>query len=388
MNVKEMKLKHKSLNDIIFVIFFCLILMLPISHISQKGSSAIEYRRLAKYYPLLSDKGVNLNYGKNFDKYFEDRFFLRDIIIGLFQTGLSKINHFISNKLIVFNTKNSWFFEKIELEQSKVKNEKNILSALQQLNVFAQKHHIKLYLLIVPSKIDFYQEYNGLYNKLPKIQYGNTIHFLKKNLSFPIIFPHESLEKAKSSDFIYFKTDHHWTEWGAYIGYQELMKIIKKDFHDIPIITEDDFKIFYDRRVFHTSSGFFGGVSLMRSHIDTDMFILDTPYKYYQPKLKLKITSTNKSKYRTQEFQNLNKTTKLRAILAGTSMGDYLSIFLPHSFKSLKYFRMNSVRDVPAADEYKLLKRYEKDILTYKPDILVLVFSTRNLTGLSNLIRK
>lgn len=359
------------------------------SHISKDSSSPFENRIRATYHPLFSNKSFNFEYGKHFDNYFNDRFFLRDDLIKYYKTGLSKINHFVSNNVVVFNTKNFWFFKQYELKQPKINNRKDILSALRHLDDFTKKNNIKFYLLIVPSKIDFYREYNGLYNKLPPAQNGDIIKFLKENTSFPIIFPHKALKESSKKDFIFFKTDHHWTEWGAYTGYQELMKVIKKDFSDVSIISENDFDIFYSKEVRNNPDAkFFRGWSLWLSLIGFDDKFLDTPYKYYKPRKPIEKKIINKKKYNTKEFYNEQSNNNYRVVLTGTSMNENLLTFLPYSFKNLKYFRLNSVQDVLSKDEFKFLARYDKDIQNYKPDILILCITAENLTRLSNLTRK
>ena len=48
-----------------------------------------------------------------------------------------------------------------------------------------------------------------------------------------VIYPLNVLKKKKSEDMIYYPKDTHWNYLGAYYGYAELMKLIKKDFTDL-----------------------------------------------------------------------------------------------------------------------------------------------------------
>lgn len=84
---------------------------------------------------------------------------------------------------------------------------------------------------IVPAKI--YYAKDGLINNKLK-EYNDTlpqfIKYIKETLNFEIIYPLDELKEADKSDYVYFKTDHHWTDWGAYIGYQALLKQLKKTF--------------------------------------------------------------------------------------------------------------------------------------------------------------
>ena len=63
-------------------------------------------------------------------------------------------------------------------------------------------------------------------------------------------------------------------------------------------------------------------------------------------------------------------------------MNESLLQFLPESFKEVKYYRLNDVKGVSSRDNLKLFKRYKNDILVFKPDILIAVFTEENLLKL------
>ena len=56
-------------------------------------------------------------------------------------------------------------------------------------------------------------------------------------------------------------------------------------------------------------------------------------------------------------------------------------------FSEVKYYRLNNVKNVPNAETFKLLKRYKKDILQFKPDILILNITSWNIPNLTNLTK-
>ncbi len=57
-------------------------------------------------------------------------------------------------------------------------------------------------------------------------------------------------------------------------------------------------------------------------------------------------------------------------MLIGDSMSENLMQFLPYSAGELKYIRVN-MGQVPHSERWKIVKFYKNEILTYKPDILV-----------------
>ena len=69
---------NNSKIDIIFLTVFFIFLLIPISYINNEEISYAENRSLAKFYPIYTkQEGVNFNFGKQFDNWYNDRFNLR-----------------------------------------------------------------------------------------------------------------------------------------------------------------------------------------------------------------------------------------------------------------------------------------------------------------------
>lgn len=361
-----MKLKwvqNKSRIDIVFLTVFFILLFLPMLHISDAEKSEQENRMLAKYTPLIDYRGgCNLKYGKNFDAWFSDRFWGRDELVKVYYK-IKKINKYIitakASKL-----KNDWYFNDNELstltisEKQKVQYKKNIQYLLQ----FCKENNIKCYMEIVPAKI--YYAKDGLINNKLK-EYNDTlpqfIKYIKETLNFEIIYPLDELKEADKSDYVYFKTDHHWTDWGAYIGYQALLKQLKKDFPDIYEAKEGDFDISYSKKVrAEADRKYWQGYTCNLLHQNQDCS-LNIDYKYYDGKNK----HINAISY--GEFHNSDG--KYKALLIGNSFTENFKPFLVYSFKDIKRFRCNTA----SYDDLKL-SRWKKEILEFKPDVLILLF--------------
>lgn len=306
--------------------------------------------------------GCNLKYGKNFDAWFSDRFWGRDELVKVYYK-IKKINKYIitakASKL-----KNDWYFNDNELstltisEKQKVQYKKNIQYLLQ----FCKENNIKCYMEIVPAKI--YYAKDGLINNKLK-EYNDTlpqfIKYIKETLNFEIIYPLDELKEADKSDYVYFKTDHHWTDWGAYIGYQALLKQLKKDFPDIYEAKEGDFDISYSKKVrAEADRKYWQGYTCNLLHQNQDCS-LNIDYKYYDGKNK----HINAISY--GEFHNSDG--KYKALLIGNSFTENFKPFLVYSFKDIKRFRCNTA----SYDDLKL-SCWKKEILEFKPDVLILLF--------------
>lgn len=389
-------LQHYSRIDIIFLVIFIILILIPTSHFSKERISIRENRTLEPFPSLFINNTFNTNYTKQFENWFNDHFRGRKNFLDLY-TSLKTVNIIIKNDQATYHQTTHWAFNQKQLQHKALpyQTDNEILLALQGMNDFFIKKGIEFYLLIVPEKIDLYKNFSRLY----KLRFWSqaessfnisTINFIKENATFPVIYPLEALKKASEKDFVYFKTEHHWTEWGAYQGYLELIKNIQKKFPNIKPLAEDNFEIFYNNKVrsdWFRSFGLGQTFELLNLNIQNINMVeaLDTPYKYYTPKSSIKQDISDK--FGIKNFINVKSTNHIRTILMGTSMNENLLQFLPYNFYELKYIRTNWVVPV-REDAYKYLKRYKKDILDFKPDILILSVSSANLPDLIDLTKE
>ncbi len=367
--------EHHSRIDIVFLATFFALLFVPMLHISDAEKSTQENRMLAKYKPIFKDNKFNLNFGRDFDAWFSDRFWGREKIIKLVSNLTYNLSSIYSNKKAVYLKENGWMFN-FPLVDNPVSDSKikEINRTIVKLDKFLEDKGIKFYILLVPQKESIYQnellDYGYDFQKDEKFQ--RKIHqIIDANTKNQIIYPYQELMEAKQQDYVFFKQVHHWTDWGAYQGYQSLMARIKSDFPDINIVSLDEYKQStstkirddWDRafNVGHTTNS----LNLKKRANE----ILTTEYKYYDKK---KQTVTEKREQYVKEF--FNEQGKYKIFLTGNSQNEDLLQFLPYSAKELRYLRLNR-RQVPTKEEFKFMKYYKKELLEFKPDIVILSMS-------------
>jgi hypothetical protein len=103
-------------------------------------------------------------------------------------------------------------------------NKENFEYYSQILNKFNEKlgNNVKIYSMIPPTASEFMilKRYKGITDSQ-----NDALGFLKskldKNISFVNVY--DTLNKHKD-EYIYFRTDHHWTALGAYYAYASLME--------------------------------------------------------------------------------------------------------------------------------------------------------------------
>ena len=94
----------------------------------------------------------------------------------------------------------------------------------QVLNKYSEKlgDGVKIYSMIPPTNGEFMQlkKYKGITDSQ-----NDALDYLKSKLNDNILSVDvfDALNKHKD-EYIYFRTDHHWTALGAYYGYSEFMK--------------------------------------------------------------------------------------------------------------------------------------------------------------------
>lgn len=225
----------------IFGIFFMNILN------KDKGFSEEENRMLAKKPKFSIDRLLEGRYTEKYEKYVEDQFTLRNSWIGVKST---------MDRIMGKKEENGVFLgEDGNLIENFTKPEKNNLNdTIKAINNFSEKHKaINQYVLIAPNSVSI------LKDKLPKnAPVENQKEYIYKfknslngNIKFIDIF--NTLENHKD-EYIYYKTDHHWTTLGAYYAFLEASKTMgiepKENYYDIETVTDEFYGTLYSKSGF------------------------------------------------------------------------------------------------------------------------------------------
>ena len=134
---------------------------------------------------------------------------------------------------------------------------------------------VKIYNMVVPTSVDFYipKKYASV-SQPERPSIDNIYNSLGEGIT-PINV-YDTLEKHKD-EYIYFRTDHHWTGLGAYYAYVEFAKAA--GFEPIPI------ESFTTRRL----DDFLGTLynltkdEKLKNNPDyVDYYLIDTPHKVYR----------------------------------------------------------------------------------------------------------
>lgn len=375
-------IEHNSRIDIVFVVVFIILTFVPMSRISYEQSSEKENRMLAEYPSLFVNHKFNIQYGTQFESWFNDRFFGRKTLIHLYDKIVMKINKYGKNsKAGIY--KDDWLLNAGELQSETTPEElENINQGIQNFRNFCAKHNIKCYIEIIPRKLEFIRD--KTFRIVPEDEQDKAqiiVDYVKKRQNYDIVYPLTEFHAANKTDMIFFKTDHHWTEWGAYVGYLALMKRIAADFPDIKAVRENDYNIFYKKEAKSDYDKILNvGSTCMLLRLKGKRCPLHTDYKYYNHKQETALKINRNDRLFTKDFYYPLARNKHKAMIIGNSFTENFASFSAYTFTNVMNRRCNNVFH----DDMKL-SRWKDEILKTGTDIIMIVINSEYSEHLQDL---
>lgn len=222
---------NKTAKILTLVMFFGLLIIFPIvTLLSPKKDFSEKENRYLTTYPKFSSEAVfDKSYMNGIENFLSDHFVARTEWISLktdidLASGKKEVdNIFVLNDRFVERFQNPDFNN----------TDKNISA----INYFASKTNKDIYVMIAPTAVGVYQD------KLPKnanvYNQKTYIDYVYKNLNKDRIVSLDIYNPLFSTrdEYIYYRTDHHWTCLGAYYAYSSTIK--KMGFAPVPLNSFD-----------------------------------------------------------------------------------------------------------------------------------------------------
>lgn len=343
-----------SINHQLKKIFFALFFSVPVLALfsmtffwdTEQKSSTLERRTLEPpIHSFVTER-------HRVEKYLTDHVPFRDKLLSFyFKSGLS----FDFGTSAVLIGKNGWLFQ----NHNDIIHNLPAISAYQNLSLFSndqlqkiadnlsliQKwcddNQIGFYLILIPEKHRVYSRFMPSYI-LRKNQKGplDTVAARVPENVAKVVLSDYLIQQAKISFVpLYYKTDAHWSEDGAFLAYSQLMAAIQKDFPDIHILTPKDFYIekrndcwlpyAFSRKIpFEPGRLSLPGMDKNKEKI----------YNHYIFKNKEDVFVVRENNFRYSDY---SKGYPLRVLIVGDSFATYLHPFLSATFSHVDGYRFN-----------------------------------------------
>jgi alginate O-acetyltransferase complex protein AlgJ len=370
--LKSEKYNYQFIFEWVLIAVFWIIVTIPLvgfylPNMEGPGSELNEKRALNPFPKFKPTSAYFQNFPKSYEAYFNDHFGFRDILIKLYNyihvkaLGISPVPGAIIGKdgwlyWTGFNTVND-YRGKLSYSLGQLIKIKDILESRTK---WLKQRGVRYFFVVSPNKWMIYPEFLPFRHN---IQMKGTTRFeqLKSFLSaanadVKIVDLKEELLKAKqSSPRLYYKTDTHWNELGAFIAYKQLMRDISSEFPGIETI--DDSRV---RFVSQTREGGdlanLMGATYWYSEENTDVLLRD-PCAVEQP-LIFKIA--DKYSVKNETLARMCPSASKNAIVFRDSFFTFLRTYFAEHFNN----------------SYYIWTRYNQEIVEdlidkLKPDIIV-----------------
>ena len=342
------------------VVFWVLIPILSIALLvlPKKQFSENENRYLAAF-PVLSFADIeNGRFTADLNTYLTDHFPGRDFFVGVktqgdLLTGRKCINHvYVVNKDLF-----------IEAYQSPSNTERiaGILSKFHD-KVETEFPDIRLQLALVPTAVTIYEDMLPAY--APSSDQVDTISRLIEETGIAAVDVTDALSKHRDEEYLYYRTDHHWTTTGAYYAYEAYCEAsdltpVALDALDSRIVTEQFYGTLYSKVRNYGMKG--DSITLYENpaarltvnYIDTGI-VTNTLYNpdYLDKKDKYSLFLDNL--HSLIEITNENADTDRELVLVKDSYANSMVPFLVQNFRKIYVFDTRSYKKgvVPFLQEH------------------------------------
>lgn len=366
-----MKLKwvqNKSRIDIVFLTVFFILLFLPMLHISDAEKSEQENRMLAKYTPLIDYRGgYNLKYGKNFDAWFNDRFFGRNFLLDVFR-NIKCFNRIYQNNGGIADKTNGIFIYKPQLDQSywqaSVEKLNKIHENLQKLADFCKGQGIFLYVLIAPQKATVYKDKISMFNLDNKQPFSLYLkEYIKENPidNMEFMYPLDTLLSIneEKEDYLYYLSDTHMTDFGTFVLYNVLMDKVVQKFPKANRVELNDFNYTLSNKVISEANKGFQTGDMNRRTLNSEKY-LKRLYRHYN--MLSMFSNVKEINHKYDEKVIYHPEAFYKAVLIGSSYTSKMSSFF--NFEETYLLRLNNYLSSHKIEElYDTFKKFDPDFI-------------------------
>jgi hypothetical protein len=201
-----------------------------------------ENRLLASFPELQPKRGVLTAFPARFESYFGDNFGFRPSLVRWHALATVKGLGVSSSRQVALGQE-SWLFlngeQSLEDYRATEPFSPDELDRWQQVLQARQRwlaeRGVKYVLVVAPNKQTIYPEYlpPAINRAGPASRLDQLLARLRACTDLAVVDLRESLLRAKAREKLYFQTDTHWNDRGAYWGYHQLVNTLASWFADL-----------------------------------------------------------------------------------------------------------------------------------------------------------
>ncbi len=199
---------------LVFVFGFALFQFLPDQTFSDQ-----ENRLLAQVPELSVENLASGKFADEMEEYASDQFPLRNMWI--------LINHFYEKALLKLEIGGNYVLSDRIIQQFHTVDEENVMKGISKINDFSVKTGKEVDVLLIPTASSIDREY--LSSFVNEVDQKKLLQEIEMNLndSVSLIDVYDVLDA--SEERVYYSTDHHYNEHGAYLVYEAYLKNLDRE---------------------------------------------------------------------------------------------------------------------------------------------------------------
>lgn len=237
------------------LILFCIVLVTPLMVLCfdfDPFARQDENRKMADRPKFSWSWSAIENFPNEYQLYFNDNFGFRSLLV--------KGNFFLRYELLRVSTSENvvvgdkgWLYYTGDRDLNDYRGItqytddqlRRSVHALQLKKNWLAQQGIHYLLVIPPNKSTIYPEYLPTGYKRVRVATGldDFVNFVKKNSDLEVLDLRCPLLEKKQERNLYFRTDTHWNNYGAFIAYQEIIKSLTTWFPVMVPFRAEDFTI-------------------------------------------------------------------------------------------------------------------------------------------------
>lgn len=225
-----MKTARRIITLVLFIVFLLSVFVTVVILPKDESSVAKENRNLATFPEVTWNSIATAKFPTEFEKYLSDNVGYRSVFTGIAgdyknSTGINKFGKIVESQGDLgtgTTTKSQLLVTDNKVMEIYRANRKAQDEYIDMVNSYAKKmpKTINMYSMIMPTQIDFLSFYNTVSDSEKE-----NIDYFYDNFDERVkgINVYETLnEQYNNGEYVYFRTDHHWTSLGAYYAYNKM----------------------------------------------------------------------------------------------------------------------------------------------------------------------